>query len=48
MLARFPVARKLHYADARALIGARVGDERIVRLPAGEKSDEVMRISYPD
>ena len=33
---------------ARALIGARVGDERIVRLPAGEKSYEVMAISYPD
>ena len=32
---------------ARALIGARVGEERIVRLPAGEKSYEVMRISYP-
>ena len=32
---------------SRALIGARVGDERIVRLPAGEKSYEVMRISYP-
>jgi transcription elongation factor GreB len=32
---------------ARALIGARVGDERIVRLPAGEKSYEIMRISYP-
>ena len=32
---------------ARALIGARVGDERIVRLPAGEKSYEVMRIDYP-
>ncbi len=32
---------------ARALIGARVGDERIVRLPAGEKSYEVMSISYP-
>ena len=32
---------------ARALIGARVGDERIVRLPAGEKSYEVIRISYP-
>jgi transcription elongation factor GreB len=31
----------------RALIGAKVGDERIVRLPAGEKSYEVMRISYP-
>jgi transcription elongation factor GreB len=32
---------------ARALIGARVGDERIVRLPAGEKSYAVMEISYP-
>jgi len=33
---------------ARALIGARVGDERIVRLPAGEKSYEVMDIRYPE
>jgi transcription elongation factor GreB len=33
---------------ARALIGARVGDERIVRLPAGEKSYEVMAIDYPE
>jgi transcription elongation factor GreB len=33
---------------ARALIGARVGDERVVRLPAGEKSYEVMAIRYPD
>jgi transcription elongation factor GreB len=32
---------------ARALLGARVGDERIVRLPAGEKSYEVVAISYP-
>lgn len=32
---------------ARALIGARVGDERIVRLPSGEKSYEVMDIRYP-
>lgn len=32
---------------ARALIGAKVGNERIVRLPAGEKSYEVMAISYP-
>ena len=32
---------------ARALIGARVGDERIVRLPSGEKSYEVTAISYP-
>ena len=33
---------------ARALVGARVGDERIVRLPAGEKSYEIMAIRYPD
>ena len=33
---------------ARALVGARIGDERIVRLPAGEKSYEVMTISYPE
>jgi transcription elongation factor GreB len=33
---------------ARALIGAKVGDERIVRLPAGERSYEVMAIRYPD
>jgi transcription elongation factor GreB len=33
---------------ARALIGARVGDERTVRLPAGEKSYEVIAIRYPD
>ena len=32
---------------ARALLGARVGDERTVRLPAGEKSYEVMEIRYP-
>ena len=32
---------------ARALIGARAGDERLVRLPAGEKSYEVVGISYP-
>lgn len=32
---------------SRALIGAKVGDERIVRLPSGEKSYEVMRIDYP-
>jgi transcription elongation factor GreB len=32
---------------ARALVGARVGDERIVRLPAGERSYEVTAISYP-
>lgn len=32
---------------ARALIGARVGDERIVRLPAGEKSYEIIAIRYP-
>lgn len=33
---------------ARALIGAKVGEERTVRLPAGEKSYEVTAISYPD
>ena len=32
---------------ARALVGARVGDERVVRLPSGEKSYEVIRIDYP-
>jgi transcription elongation factor GreB len=32
---------------ARALIGAKVGDERIVRLPAGEKSYEILSIRYP-
>ena len=31
----------------RALVGARVGDERVVLLPVGEKSYEVMGISYP-
>ena len=33
---------------ARALVGARVGDERTVRLPSGEKSYEVIAIAYPD
>lgn len=33
---------------ARAFIGAKVGDERTVRLPAGEKSYEVLSIRYPD
>jgi transcription elongation factor GreB len=32
---------------ARALIGARVGDERVVRLPGGEKSYEIVAINYP-
>lgn len=32
---------------ARAFIGAKVGDERIVRLPTGEKSYEVLSIRYP-
>ena len=31
---------------ARALIGAKVGDERTVRLPSGEKSYEVLAIRY--
>ena len=33
---------------ARALVGAKVGDDRIVKLPAGEKSYEVIAIRYPD
>lgn len=33
---------------ARALIGGRIGEARIVRLPAGEKSYEVVAIRYPD
>jgi len=32
---------------ARALRGARVGEERVVDLPAGEKSYEVVAIAYP-
>ena len=32
---------------ARALIGAKVGDERVVRLPAGEKSYVILSIRYP-
>ena len=32
---------------ARALIGAKVGEERVVRLPAGEKSWAVIAITYP-
>ncbi len=32
---------------AKALRGARVGDERLVTLPAGEKSYEVLAIRYP-
>ena len=33
---------------ARALVGARVGDERVVRLPSGEKNYEVIAIRYPE
>jgi len=33
---------------ARALVGATIGDERIVALPNGDKCYEVMAISYPD
>jgi transcription elongation factor GreB len=33
---------------ARALVGAKVGDERLVHLPAGEKSYEILSIRYPD
>src|SRR5919205_1440616 len=32
---------------ARALIGARIGDERTVRLPSGEKNYEIVEIAYP-
>jgi transcription elongation factor GreB len=32
---------------SRALVGSRVGDERAVRLPRGEKSYEVIAITYP-
>ncbi len=32
----------------RALVGAKVGDERVVRLPNGEKSYEVVAITYPE
>ena len=32
---------------ARALRGAKVGDERVVELPAGERSYEVIAIAYP-
>jgi transcription elongation factor GreB len=33
---------------ARALIGAKVGEERLVRLPSGEKSYGLIAIRYPD
>jgi len=33
---------------ARALVGAKVGDERTVHLPAGEKSYEILAIRYPE
>jgi transcription elongation factor GreB len=33
---------------ARALRGARIGDERTVALPSGEKSYEIREIRYPD
>ena len=32
---------------ARALRGARIGDERVVELPVGERSYEVIAIDYP-
>ena len=32
---------------ARALVGAKVGEERVVRLPAGEKGYEIIDIRYP-
>lgn len=33
---------------ARALKGARVGDERSVQVPAGERFLEILEIRYPD
>ncbi|MEO8617776.1 MAG: transcription elongation factor GreB [Sphingomicrobium sp.] len=33
---------------SRALRGAKLGDERLVRLPSGEKSYEVVALRYPD
>ena len=33
---------------ARALRGAKVGDERVVDLPTGEKSYEIIAIAYPE
>lgn len=33
---------------SRALIGAKVGDQRTVRLPSGEKSYEIIAIRYPE
>jgi transcription elongation factor GreB len=33
---------------ARALLGAKVGDERLVHLPAGEKSYAVTAVRYPE
>ena len=32
---------------ARALVGAKVGEERVVHLPNGEKSYEILSIRYP-
>ena len=32
---------------ANALVGAKVGDERTVRLPNGAKSYEILSIRYP-
>ena len=42
-----PMAASAGRPDARALRGAKVGEERIVELPAGEKSYEVVAITYP-
>lgn len=33
---------------ARALVGARAGDERTVRLPSGEKNYEIIAVRYPE
>ena len=43
-------ARRIGWSTplARALIGAKIGDERIVRLPSGEKNYEIIAIRYPE
>ncbi len=37
-----------HSPVAKALKGARVGDERVVTVPSGERYLEVLAIRYPD
>lgn len=33
---------------ARALVGAKAGEERVVQLPSGERSYEILSIRYPN